>query len=83
MGSNSSSQSRYMTQQERTRLAVRKFHIRKNGYDYALHGSYRDYIYWCHAQYELDCIPEECRYGNNYKPNNGRGYDDYITPTCD
>ena len=80
MGSNSSSQPVYMTQQQRTLLAAKKFHIRKNGYDYALHGPYNEYIEWCHAKYQLDCIPEECLHGPNYIPNR-YGHDDYVTPT--
>ena len=80
MGSNSSSQPVYMTQQERILIASRNYHIRIRNYNPLFHGLYVDYVEWCHGQFQLECIPEECRYGPNYIPNR-YGYDDYVTPT--
>jgi hypothetical protein len=48
--------------------AMRRFNIRVKGYSYPHHGSYYQYIEWCRAMYELDCIPEECQYGSAYTP---------------
>ena len=73
MGSNSSKQSSN-SQQKLIDEANRKFNIRVKAYSYPHHGPYYAYIEWCRAQYELDCIPEYCRQGNNYNP---RNYDDY------
>ncbi len=53
--------------------AMRRFNIRVKGYSYAHHGPYYDYIEWCRAQYQLDCIPPQCQYGPAYTPR----YDHY------
>lgn len=50
------------------REAAINFHKRIQSYHYAYHGSYTNYIEWCRAQYELECIPESCRQGPNYRP---------------
>ena len=50
--------------------AQRKFDFRIRNYNYAYHGSYIDYVHWCRAQYELECIPECCRQGHNFRPRN-------------
>lgn len=55
------------------REAAINFHKRIRAYNYAYHGLYCDYVEWCRAQYELECIPEWCRQG----PNCSRQYDDY------
>lgn len=49
-------------------LAAKKFHVRMRGYNYALHGSYVDYVQWCRGQFELDCLPDYVKYGHNYNP---------------
>jgi hypothetical protein len=55
--------------QERLRAeAQRLFNQRIDEYSYAHHGSHFEYIQWCCAQYQLDCIPEFCRQGSNYTP---------------
>jgi hypothetical protein len=50
--------------------AIRNFNLRVKSYSYSHHGPYYDYIEWCRAQYELECIPEWCRQGGNYNPHN-------------
>ena len=68
MGSSSSTQYHVQTQQERTMRAARNFHHRIKSYDYAYDGLYSDHVEWCHAQYQLECLPEECLQGPNYRP---------------
>ena len=48
--------------------AARNFHKRIKAYNYAYHGPYHNYIEWCRAQYELECIPIYLRQGPNYRP---------------
>ena len=56
--------------------AARKFHERIRGYNYAMHGPYYEYVEWCRAKYQYDCIPVYARVGSNYNPhNNYRGYE--------
>jgi hypothetical protein len=63
MGTNSSRQD-YLIQEQKLQVeAMRKFNIRVKGYSYPHHGNYIDYIEWCRAQYELDCIPQCCHQG--------------------
>lgn len=69
MGLTSSTQYNVQTQQERIINASKKFHARIRAYNYAIHGSYHDYVNWCHAQFQLECIPEDCLQGPNYRPN--------------
>ena len=73
MGNNSSSrQEQFNKHQKMEAEAIRIFNIRINGYSYAHHGNYYDYVEWCRAKYELDCIPKSCQQGPNY-----REYDQY------
>ena len=68
MGGNSSRES-YAKEQSKLELnADINFHKRIRGYNYAYHGYYTDYVEWCRAQYELECIPECCRQGSGYTP---------------
>lgn len=48
--------------------AAINFQKRLREYHYAYHGPYSQYIEWCKSQYELECIPEWCRQGSNYRP---------------
>lgn len=67
MGSKSSKLSEYKLKQQEINLeeiAARNYHKRMDEYNYAHHGYYIDYIEWCRAQYELECIPECCRRGS-------------------
>ena len=66
MGSNSSKQSSN-SQQKLIDEANRKFNIRVKAYSYPHHGPYHQYIEWCHAQYQLECMPQYCRQGANYR----------------
>ncbi len=69
MGNNSAKQYA-IDQQKLNEEALKKFNLRIKLYNYAHHGPYYQYIEWCRAQYELECIPECCRYGRNYDPKN-------------
>ena len=46
--------------------ALKNFNARIVAYSYPHHGPYINYINWCTAEYELECIPHICRYGANY-----------------
>ena len=63
MGNNSSSQ---IKKEDLKKEAIRKFNIRINRV-YAHHGNHFEYIQWCRAQYQLDCIDTNCYKGPNYK----------------
>ena len=39
--------------------AGRNYQERIKRYNCALHGSYYEYIEWCHGQYKLECIVEK------------------------
>lgn len=65
MGGNSS---REKEQSNLELNAARNYHRRMKQYNYAYHGYYSDYVEWCRAQYELECIPECCRQGPGYRP---------------
>jgi len=67
---NSSSEVNY---EDLNRRAMNNLTIRLNMYRYPIHGDYFDYVQWCRAQYELECIPPMCLKGPNYKPE----YDHY------
>ena len=47
--------------------ALNKFNARIYSYNYAQHGSHYEYIQWCRAQYELECITEFKRKGFSFK----------------
>jgi hypothetical protein len=67
-----SSSSNYV-EKDWEREAAINFNKRIKAYNYAYHGMYYDYVEWCRAQYELECIPEWCRQGRGYRPQ----YDHY------
>jgi len=67
MCQSSSSSSNYVEKDWKKEAAI-KFHKRIREYNYAYHGPYCEYIEWCRAQYELECIPEWMRCGTNYTP---------------
>jgi hypothetical protein len=73
MGLQSSTQYYVQPQQERTLNAAKNYHQRVRDYNYAFHGSYHSYVRWCHAKYQLECTPEICLHGPNYRPQ----YDHY------
>jgi hypothetical protein len=69
MGSKFSRSNQYKREEDSLEIiAARNYHRRVREYDYAYHGYYLDYIEWCRAQYELECIPKECRQGSRYTP---------------
>jgi hypothetical protein len=63
----SNNQEYFIKQQMLEAEALKRFNIRVNSYSYPHHGPYIQYIEWCRAQYELDCIPPSCRQGPNYR----------------
>ena len=65
MGNSSSNKS---IQQNLEAIALNNFNIRVNSYSPPHHGSYHQYIEWCHAQYQLECIHPSCHQGSNYRP---------------
>ena len=65
MGNSSSNQS---IQNNLEANAINNFNIRVSSYSQPHHGPYRQYIEWCRAQYQLECIPPNCRQGSNYRP---------------
>jgi len=68
MGATSSRESDIKEQRELKLNAYRNYHARIKAYNYAFHGPYYEYLEWCQAQFQLDCIPEMCRKGCNYTP---------------
>jgi hypothetical protein len=56
-----------MDEDELHERALHNFNIRIANYSYAHHGPYHKYVQWCRAEYELECIPEYCRYGSAYR----------------
>jgi hypothetical protein len=64
MGNNNSSN---QIQENLEDIALKNFNIRVNSYSYPHHGPYHQYIEWCRAQYQLECIPPSCRQGSNYR----------------
>jgi len=68
MGGNSSRESYAKEERELKIKAARNFHNRIQMYHYAYHGNYIEYVEWCRAQYELECIPSYLRQGPAYKP---------------
>jgi hypothetical protein len=66
MGSNTSTNYNSEKKAQLEAFALRNFNIRVKAYSYPHHGSYYDYIEWCRAEYELECIPESCRRGSAY-----------------
>ena len=72
--SNSSKIERLIEEQRLVAEAQRKFDFRIRNYNYAYHGSYIDYVHWCRAQFELECLPKSVIYGPNYTPKNDNEY---------
>lgn len=69
MGNSNSSRTDNLIEEQRLALeAQSKFDFRIKNYNYAYHGSYIDYVHWCRAQYELDCLPDYCKQGPNFRP---------------
>ena len=53
-------------EEKQEKIARRIFKRRMEDYNYAYHGPQQEYIKWCLARYEYDCIPVHCRRGTNY-----------------
>ncbi len=68
MGNSNSSRTENLIEEQRLEAeARRKFDFRIKNYSYPYHGSYIDYVNWCRAQYELDCLPDYCKRGHSYR----------------
>ena len=67
MGNNSS---RQIKEEKLKKEAMEKLNMRISSYNYQLHGNHFDYIKWCRAQYQLDCIEKYSNKGSNYKLQN-------------
>jgi len=65
------------TDEQLEREAMVNFNFRVKNYSYPHHGPYNDYIHWCRAQYQLECIQPYCRQGPNYDPRNDHSGFDY------
>ena len=53
--------------------ALKIFNIRVNSYSYHQHGPYIQYIDWCKAQYQIECMSQSSRQGDAWSglaPNN-------------
>lgn len=48
--------------------ALKNYDDRIKSYYFPRHGPYFDYMQWCLAQYQLECIPPSCRQGSAYIP---------------
>ena len=64
MGNNSS---RQIKEEKLKKEAMEKLNMRISSYNYQLHGNHFEYIKWCRAQYQLDCIEKYSHKGSNYK----------------
>jgi len=70
MGNNNSRKTEDLIEEQKLVLeAQRKFDFRVKNYSFPHHGSYLDYIHWCRAQFELDCLPDYCKRGHAYSGN--------------
>ena len=67
MGNSNSSRTEALIEDQRLQAeARRRFDYRIRTYNFAYHGPYYEYIRWCQAQYELDCLPDYCKQGPAY-----------------
>jgi hypothetical protein len=70
MGNSNSSRTEALIEENRLEAeAMHKFNYRVRTYSYPHHGPYHEYIEWCRAQYELDCLPDYCKHGHAYSGN--------------
>jgi hypothetical protein len=56
--------------------AVELYTQRLRNYNYAYHGNYSRYLQNIQAQFQLDCIPEYLKYGQNYVQRDDNSYYD-------
>jgi hypothetical protein len=68
MGSNNSTSRQYEEEKnaELKRKAFELYQQRVNNYKYEFNGPYDRYLIHIKAQYELDCLPNSVKYGQNY-----------------
>ena len=45
--------------------AVALYQYREKQYNFYIHGSYVHYMRQIAHQFELDCLPDDCKYGSN------------------
>ena len=46
--------------------ALINYNQRINSYKYHMHGPYYEYVEWCQAKHEYECLPLICRQGSRY-----------------
>jgi len=66
MGNSNSIEKERQQQRALYNKAVQLYEQRLRNYNYAYHGNYSAYLRSIRAQFQLDCIPEYLRYGDNY-----------------
>lgn len=76
MGNSNSIEKERAEQQILYNKAVELYKQRLKNYDYAFHGNYTTYLRNIKAQFQLDCIPEYLKYGQNYVQRDDNSYYD-------
>jgi hypothetical protein len=68
MGCSESNQSYYCDDEWESakQRAAKVYNYRIKHYNYSMHGPIDFYMARVEAEYELECIPEQCRYGSRY-----------------
>lgn len=61
MGGSQSKKEKNSNQKEE---ALKNFNIRVNSYSYPHHGPYVQYIDWCRAQYQIECMSQSSTQGD-------------------
>jgi hypothetical protein len=46
--------------------ALKNFNMRVNSYSYPHHGPYVQYIEWCRAQYQIECMSQSSTQGDTW-----------------
>jgi hypothetical protein len=76
MGNSNSVEKERAKQQILYNKAVELYKQRLKNYDYAFHGNYTTYLRNIQAQFQLDCLPEYLKYGDNYVQRDDNSYYD-------
>lgn len=74
MGNSNSIEKERIKQEILYNKALELYKQRLKNYDYAFHGNYRIYLQNIQAQFQLDCLPDYLKYGNNYSQNSDSDY---------
>jgi len=76
MGNSNSVEKERAKQQILYNKAVELYKQRLKNYNYAFHGNYATYLRNIQAQFQLDCLPEYLKYGDNYVQRDDNSYYD-------